>query len=260
MNIEQEIMGQSRHQFIYGENGIEREQFLRNLVHRYPITCNQDVPMAIYLENFSLPQVESISHDVDEINLTIIAREYFNFSCFSNLMDAFLKQVPMDQLDGKMNQFLMIVNRFFRNKKFEEIQSIEELDYILKQVQEMYREAYIQLLTCGNFSICYEKMPISMLDLNMLMIYFKKMIHNHSYLAVVVDIQEEIPILSMKAINGFITKRNQENISMKVVSEFQSFKTYEDLDGVFAEYLHDYGIVELDSNVRGYIKQKKLGN
>ena len=258
MNIEQEIMGKSRHQFIYGENGVEREQFLRNLVHRYPITCNQDVPMAIYLENFSLPQVESISHDVDDINLTIIAREYFNFSCFSNLMDAFQKQVSMEQLDGKMNQFLMIINRFFRNKKFEKIQSVEELDYILKQVQEMYREAYIQLLTCGNFPIRYEEMTISMLDFNMLMVYFKKMIHNRSYLAVIVDVQEEIPILSMKAINGFITKRNQENISMKVASEFQNFKTYEDLDGVFAEYLHDYEIIELDSSVRSYIKQRKI--
>lgn len=258
MNIEQEIMGKSRHQFIYGENGVEREQFLRNLVHRYPITCNQDVPMAIYLENFSLPQVESISHDVDDINLTIIAREYFNFSCFSTLLDTFQRQVPLEKMKEQVSQFLMVINRFFRNKKFDKIESVEELSYILKQVQEMYREAYIQLLTCGNFTIRYEKMPISMLDLNMLLIYFKRILNNHSYVAMIANVQEEIPVLSMKAINGFVTKRNQENISMKVASEFQNWKTYEDLDGIFAEYLHDYGVVELDFSVRGYIKQKKL--
>ena len=50
-NFSDEIIGQSRHQFIYGENGKMREDLLRGIVRDNPIVCDCNVPGVIYLEN-----------------------------------------------------------------------------------------------------------------------------------------------------------------------------------------------------------------
>ena len=42
-NFSDEIIGQSRHQFIYGENGKRREEILRGIVLDNPIVCDQNV-------------------------------------------------------------------------------------------------------------------------------------------------------------------------------------------------------------------------
>ena len=41
-NYSNEIIGQSRHQFIYGENGEERQSILRGLANDNPIVCDQN--------------------------------------------------------------------------------------------------------------------------------------------------------------------------------------------------------------------------
>ena len=57
-----EIIGQSRHQFIYGENGEERQSILRGLANDNPIVCDQNEPGVIYLENDYLSGGESVYH------------------------------------------------------------------------------------------------------------------------------------------------------------------------------------------------------
>ena len=59
-NFSDEIIGQSRHQFIYGENGKRREEILRGIVNDNPIVCDVNEPGSIYLGDDYLSGRESV--------------------------------------------------------------------------------------------------------------------------------------------------------------------------------------------------------
>ena len=60
LNFSDEIIGQSRHQFIYGENGKRREEILKGIVNDNPIVCDVNEPGSIYLGDDYLSGGESV--------------------------------------------------------------------------------------------------------------------------------------------------------------------------------------------------------
>lgn len=59
------------------------------------------------------------------------------------------------------------------------------------------------------------------------------------------------------AINGYVTRRINSDISMKVACDPNEWMTYYDTTGILAENVHDYGVIELDNSLQIYTEQLK---
>ena len=74
------------------------------------------------------------------------------------------------------------------------------------------------------------------------------MIVNKSYFGIIIDGSNDFSLETYKLVNGYVTRRINGDLSMKVVTDPEKWYTYYDNGGEFAEAVHDYGIVELDSS------------
>ena len=249
-NYSNEIIGQSRHQFIYGENGEERQSILRGLANDNPIVCDQNEPGAIYLENDYLSGGESVYH-IDSYKKLAISREHFNFAVAGKLLEEALST----DLNARSDEFLSRINRLFVDNE----QSIDDLDSLVRvlyQTRNFYRDGYKTYLETGVFP-SLEELPIKFMELDSFMHYYKKLLNNKSYFSVVVDQQKPISSLSKRAINDVVGKRINADISMKVACQPDEWETYYDLSGQFVQCVHDYGVVELDDSLNQYVKKRK---
>lgn len=250
-NFSDEIIGQSRHQFIYGENGKRREDILRGIVLDNPIVCDQNEPGAIILDNNYLSGGESV-YQIDSYRKLAISRENFNFAVAGKLLEAALSL----DLNARSDEFLSRINRLFRDNG-QSIDDLESVVGVLYQARDFYKDGYRTYLETGEFP-SLDALPIRFMDLNSFMHYYKKLLNNQSYFSVIVDQQKPISSLSKRAINDVVGKRINKDISMKVACEPGEWETFYDLNGQIVEATHDYGVVELDDSLSQYVKRKKF--
>lgn len=85
----------------------------------------------------------------------------------------------------------------------------------------------------------------------------KRAINNNSYFGIILDKQKDIALSSIQAINVWIGRRINHNISLKVSTTLDTWDSYMDSNGIFIEGIHDYGIVELDNSYQEYMKKLK---
>ena len=250
-NFSDEIIGQSRHQFIYGENGKRREEILRGIVNDNPIVCDVNEPGSIYLGDDYLSGGESV-YQLDSYRKLAIARENFNFAVCGKLLD---EALSLD-INARSDEFLDRMNRLFVDSG----QSIDDLSTLVKvlyQARDFYRDGYKTYLETGVFP-SLEELPIKFMELDSFMRYYKKLLNNKSYFSVVVDQQSPISALSKSAINDVVGKRINADISMKVACQPDEWETYYDLSGQFVQDVHDYGVVELDDSFSQYVKKRRF--
>ncbi|MBQ6841157.1 MAG: hypothetical protein IJO63_03490 [Bacilli bacterium] len=251
-----EIMGQSRHQFIYGYNTQERHDILKGITDSYPVKVDIDLPMGIYLENYALPDIPN-AHDVDRILLSRMSREYLSFLIAYTLLNNALENNDFDLIIERVSSFLKTINRLFIDNDGVEIKSLKELLKILKLGCEFYSIHYKATLETGAFTGSFVELPISFLSLDSFIRYFKKLLNNNSYVALIVDVTEPISKIATQTINDYLSKRCNSDLSMKVACEPGIWKTYYDFSGNLVEYTHDYGVVELDDSSSRYLETQK---
>lgn len=247
---QREIMEQSRHLWIYGKNGEERRKILQNLEVLYPVKLDRNCPIAVYMNSFILPTIEERREDYDRTLASIAARNHFDFAIAENV----IRKIEDDSI-LLPDKFLAIVNRLFLNKKHSKIESIHELLEILKTSKLFFEHYYVSELT-GTQKEDIESLKIQFLMIDGFIRYLKQAMNNQSYFGIILDHQAPFPIETTMAINNFVSKRCNSDISVKVALEPDEWETYYDANGILIEAIHDYGTVELDDSLKQYVKTK----
>lgn len=247
------------HQFLYGYNGEKRAEFLQSMVDTHPIKMDSSDVAAVLISDYSLPKFEN-PMKCDKYQVSTIAREYMSFVLVEAIVEQTIKQIELDKLNDRMKSFIKNVNRLMMNPGFEDVQDISELLGILKESKKFYNEEYVKLLQTGSFQGNIASLKINFIDLNTFIHYYKKALNMRSHFSVIIDQQVVGARVSQQAVNGIITKRCTGDISMKVACQPEEWKTYSDLNGMYAESVHDYSGVELDDCYAKYVKELRKKN
>ncbi len=252
-----EIMGQSRHQFIYGYNGKEREEFLKEAITAYPITLDLPNPVGIYICDKGLPELPQMSDELNKVSIDILNRGYVEYLIAFNVIDTAIQQIDKKILADRSKEFLDRVNKLFISEDREKATSLIELLRMLEEAKELYYNEYVKYIKGGNLNDFYDKVSIRIIMMEHFIEYFKRMINTTSYLGIIFDQQNLLSKGTQKAINNYVGSRINANMSMNIACEPEEWKTYYNQNGVLVEATHDYGCVELDSCHRDYIEKIK---
>ena len=255
--IRDSIVEYAWHQFLYGYNGDERSFFLKGMIERFPVKLDSEEPAAIYIDDFSLP-VASILEKCNNYQIMAVAREYNSVVLTSAIVEQTLKQIEIDKLNVRMKKFLYVINRLSLNPESSEISNIEELLDVLKESKKFYEVEYVKLLSTGEFQGDINSLRLGFIDLNMFIKYYKRALGMSKHFSIIIDYKGTGALVSLQAVNGIVTKRCADDLAMKISCEPQEWKTYYDLNGMLAEYVHDYSVVELDESNSNYIKKLKV--
>lgn len=255
-HLQNTIMGQNRHQFIWGYDGFLRRQFLKDMVNSYPINIDGSKPIGIYLDCVGLPKVKNHS-ELDKMVLLMMSREYCYFSIVSCIINETLRQLDKKDIAKRAKELLDMFNRFYLGNSEAKVNNLQELRQLVEDTKNVYYSEYNKYVRSGILNDFVNDMPLVFIDLNNFVEYYKKMINNNSFIGIVVDHQTPIIIKSQQAINQLIGLRINKNISMKVACKPNGWETFVALNGTYIESIHDYGTVEFDNSYKEHIKHIK---
>ncbi|MDD6879631.1 MAG: hypothetical protein PUD59_05375 [bacterium] len=245
----QEIIEQNRHLVIYGYDENKRTSFFKKLEEIYPIKINRYSPSAIYMEDYYLPniKVENKTYSQKEI---IIATEHLSFSIAYNITKKLCQLEQFNDLEKRMKKLLTKINKMFANNNYANIKDFDELLQILIRFQEFYKNLFITLNNDSDEKMNTNNIAMPFIDVEQYLKYIKEFIQNDSYFALIFENNSNVPNITKRAINNYITCRCNNEISIKVVTEINNWDTYYGLNNIHADYIHDYDIIELDNNVK----------
>ncbi len=250
-NLKNEIIGQSRHQFIYGYESDARTSFLKSFEDDFDVVVGEDSPIAIYMKDYYFPKV-CISDGIDKFRLHQVSREYFNLALIRNIITRIKSKSDL-LYDENILKFLTQLSIITSDHS--SYISLDDFEKDLINSLEFY-SLYHDRLVSGSSSlpnIVDVKIPFVMPE--MVISKIKKMIVNKSYFGIIIDGNSDFSTDTYKLVNGYVTRRINSDLSMKVVTDPEKWFTYYDNGGEFAEAVHDYGIVELDSSYSDHTKK-----
>lgn len=259
--LKREIMEQSRHQFIYGYDGIKRKQFLENMASCYPVVLDKEFPMAIYISEYGLPKISTFNNEVDKNKMDLISSEFLYFSIASDILLKAKVTNDIDMLNERIKKLIEILNKCSINRDYPPIADFDDLIKVLIQSQKFYKEYYMEYYGKGIEMASINDIPLPFIQFDMFIRYLKSSINNDSYFGIIIDKQKDMSISSIKAINSLVGSRINKDISMKIAVEPDKWDSYLDSNGQLIEYVHDYGTVELDDSQSQHLKRlKKIYN
>ncbi len=251
--LEDSIM-EMRHHFIYGRAKAEREKSLREVALNNPIVLDQNKPMGVYLDRIGLPKVETEVRGLDKDRFNLFAREYFGFVLWDNLLTKFRESVDIDKEKKRIDVFLERISCLDGYKA----KTIEDYARVIKNSRDAFLEAYIKYVQTGEVGNFIENLEVPFIMIEYSIKKFKGMLNNNSFFAIIAEHNETISNSSYRAINNIVCSRINGDISMNVATEPDSWKTYYGMNGQLAEYVHDYGVIELDNSLNEHIKKLKM--
>lgn len=249
--LKRQIMDTSRHQIIYSYNTKERHQFLQELEELYSVKVNCDTPIAIYMEDFMLPEVAK----TNSYETLSAAGEFLEFTIIENIITKILTS-PITLNEKRQTDFTNRIIRLFGNRKHERINDIKmlkELRTALLESKSFYRECYLQE---DREKLSTDKLPIPFITTELVVPKLKSLLEMDSNFGLIFDTDSSISIVSAITINNYIGKRCNTDLSIKLACDATSWPTYINLNGPI-DAIHDYGTVELDDCIKQYTKKMK---
>ena len=126
--LKKEIIGQSRHQFIYGYNDENRKSLIKELEIEYPIKVNENIPIILNLKNWALPNL-----------FNILSRDYLNIVIVSEIIS------KIKNVDFKIESIINLFNRFLTTE-YPRLTTLEDLMNVLEKTKEIYMTSYIKYI------------------------------------------------------------------------------------------------------------------
>ncbi len=251
--LENSVM-EMRHHFIYGRDGETREEQLKSIVTNNPIVLDRNIPMGIYLDTIGFPRLNSDIKELDNEKLDLFAHEYFSFVLWDNLLSKFRNDVDLEKEKIRIEKFLERISGLDGHRS----KTIEEYARVIKNSRDAFLEAYIKYVKTGEVDTFADKLEVPFIMVEYSVKKFKEMLNNSSFFAVIVDSKGKLSRNSCRAINNLVCSRINADISMNVATEPENWVTYYAQNGQMAEYVHDYGVIELDDSLNEYVKRYKL--
>ena len=252
--LKKEIIGQSRHLFIYGYQNEDRKQFVKELEEENPIQVDSNQPMAIRLEDYAFKKESYDKSTLDDNKIQLIGNNYLHFCIGHRLVQKTIQDVDLGALQERIKKLLERINRYSQNKTHPKIETIRDLEEVLeesKRFYEKYYYAYIHREETPSIEDIY--LPFILLE--SFVSDWKNVLNNDSYISVLVEKTKPIEIKSTRAVNFLVGGRINKDISMKIITDPNDWDSYRDQNGQVIEYIHDYGIVELDESNKQYLKK-----
>ena len=258
--LKQEIMGENRHQFIYGYSNDKRKNFFQELASDFPIRVDSNLPIAIYLNEFGLPKVSDENSEFVFDKTDILSINYLSFAVAHSILLKTKENNDVDLLNSRIEKLLCIINNYYITPGYTQIANLDELINVLEESKEFYREYYDNYVKCGFNNKSIDDIRLPFLQLQLFISQYKSALNISSHFGIVVDKHDEIALSSTKAINSLVGARINKDVSMKIVVEPGMWDSYIDINGNFIEVIHDYGTVELDDSQKEYVKKLKGTN
>ena len=243
------IIGESRHHFIYGYDGEERTNFLKEIEKENPVVTNIDKPMAVYIDDYGLPNINYDKKKVDRGLITIVSTEFLNFSVLSKIIESYI-----DNNEINDNNVVELMKYTYKV----DINNLNDLLKMFKESKEFYKKYYLDYLKHGNSTYKVSDIKFPFVDLLMYLDHFKTRINNDSYFSILIDNNKDVSIPSIRAINFYVGGRINRTISMNVATDPEKWKTYTDCNGNLIQSLHDYGDIEYDDSLKKVLSKRRL--
>jgi hypothetical protein len=242
-----DIINQGRHQFIYAYDGKKRTNFLKEIEKENPVVENENKPMAVYIQDYGLKEIEYDRNRIDNSLLKLLATEYFNFSTLSSVIQSCIDNNIYDE---------KIINKF--NDSYElEIKKIDDLLKLLNESKDFYKEYYEAYLETYKMLYSIDDIKIPFVEPTIFLKGLKDALNNNSYFAFLIDNNKKISGLSTRVINYYVGRRMTDTISMKIATEPDKWETYVDINGDFTQPSHDFGDIELDDVNKNTLNKAK---
>lgn len=241
------IINESRHLFIYGYEGDKRSNLLKEIALESWEKFDGKSPIGVYIYDKGLPEIKVKREDM--VPLKTLARDYYSYL----ICDEILKAV-LNTKTGNLDDFTYYVNKCFLKEK---AGSIEETSYMLNKTKDICYREFINYANNGEISGILFEAPFEFMFIMHFIKYLKRNLNMNSYFALLFDVPDDLSMISQMAINDYVRCRNNDDISVKVATDNEVWKTLYDLNGNMIQSVHDFGYVEMDSNLSDYMKKIK---
>jgi len=259
--LKNRIMGDNRHQFIYGYNNENRKNFLKQVLDEFPVMVDSNSPIVVYLDDFGLPKKNIIDKKLDIGMIDTLSNEYLAFSIAYAILLKTKKDVDMALLNLRFERLFDFYNKYCANFNNNIVHSFDELIGTILMSKEFYLSYYVDYIEKGAVvDKSINDLAIPFLHLETFVSKYKRILNNNSYFGIVLDKCYDICMSSTKSVNLLMGSRINSDISMKIVVEPGKWDSNVDVNGRYVEYVHDYDIVELDDSQSEYVRKLKKSN
>lgn len=241
----------SRHQFIYGANNDERIRTFKQLAEEFQVTMEDNVPMAVFLEEYGLPNIESIDMSMQT---SVICREFLTSSILFSILREIQEKANIEAKNKHVQDLIKLFN-YIKSPSTLSINSLDDLVNMLANAKDSWLRIYANL--AKGRMLALEDVPYIHIEIEHIIIKLKQALQNESYFALLINHDTDISLISQQAVNTLINARINKDLSIKIAASPEKWGTYRDLNGQFIEYVHDYDIVELDDSYKSYIRKLK---
>lgn len=241
------ILNEDRHLFIYGYEEGKRSNLLKEIALGSQNNFDGKSPIGVYIYDKGLPEMKVKREDM--IPLKTLARDYYSYL----ICDEILKAV-LNTKKENLDEFTYYINKYFLKEK---ASSIEEISYMLNRTKDICYKEFVNYANNGEISGILFEAPFEFMFVMDFVSHLRKSLNMNSYFALLFDVPDDLSMISQMAINDYIGCRNNADISVKVATDNEVWKTLYDLNGNMIQSIHDFGYVEMDSNFSDYMKKIK---
>lgn len=247
-----EIMFQSRHQFIYAQDNKKRNNFIEELDISFPIKVDNNDPMSVVLNisDFSNNGILNVKDD----KLNSITREYTTFIIIYSLIKKSINCFGYEELNNRLEKLFKILNNGYVSDN-KQIINISEFVSALEESIEFYKNFYISIVNGQPTLKTVDDLTLPFLQLEYFITLYKRLLNIGSHFSIIINNSASLDEYMVRGINSLIYARINKDISIKVFLAPGTWKSFASFNGQFIEPIHDYGTLELDDSYRQYTRK-----